>query len=295
MRLVRPFLVLLLLPVVPLTAGASVQPPELAGSTVVTAARSGYVDVGLSRDVRLSPRYRDNPDVSVTGQGRLVGLWLEALDPTGDQLEVMRVPSFLGGRTRTSGTTEPAPQCSSDPLGLPSSCSTPTPKAIVLHRGRYRLTVLTDGHPLTLRLHLSGLGGSARLRPVHALRSAELPLPLRETVGDRVVTYGATGPVAGRVRAWVAATATTSGTQVDGWSLCERHDAAQDTPFAYSPACPGGTSGGYDLAVRDGRYGVFGAWVGGVESAPNGGLGGSFTNDAGVRLGPTLGVWLQVP
>ena len=294
MRLVRPLLVLLLLPVVPLTARAAAPAPELAGSTVVTAVRSGYVDVELSRDVRLSPRYRDNPDVSLTGQGRLVGAWLEALE-AGDRLEVMRLPSFMGGRIRTSGSTEPAPECSSNPL-LPESCTTPTPKAIVLHRGRYRLTMLTDGHPLTLRLHLSGLGrSSTRLRPAHVLRSAQLPLPLRETVGDRVVTYGATGPVTGRVRAWVAATATTSGTQVDGWSLCERHDAAQEAPFAYSPACPGGTSGGYDLAIREGRYGVFGAWVGGVESAPNVGLGGSFTNDAGVRLGPTLGVWLQAP
>jgi hypothetical protein len=292
MRLVRPLLVLLVLPVVPLTAHAA-PAPELAGTTVLTAARSGYVDVELVRDARLSPRYRDNPDVSLKGQGRLVGAWLEGIGTSG-QLEVMRLPAFMGGRTRTSGTTEPAPDCSSA-SPLPGSCTEPTPKAIVLPKGRYRLTVLTDGHPISLTLHLHGLAGRSTVRPAHALQSAQRPLPLRETVGDRFVTYGATGPVTGRVRAWVAATATTSGTQVDGWSLCERHDAAQDTPYAYSPACPGGTSGGYDLAIREGRYGVFGAWVGGVESSPNVGLGGSFTNDEGIRLGPTLGVWLQVP
>jgi hypothetical protein len=273
MRLVRPLLVVLLLPLLPLPAGAST---GLGGTTVVTAARSGYVEVELTRDARLSSKLRDNPDVAVRGQGRLVGAWLEGIDTDG-HLEVLRVPAFLGGRTRTTGT-------------MPEK-----PDAIVLHKGRYRLTVLTDGHPLSVTLHLHGLAGRSSVRPVHALRSAQQPLPLRETVGDRFVTYGATGPLAGRVRAWVAASATTTSTQVDYWSVCERHDPGQEAPFAYSPACPGGTSGGYDMSIRDGRYGVFGAWVGGVDGTDPVGLGGSFGNDGGVRLGPTLGVWLQQP
>jgi hypothetical protein len=294
MRLVRPAVVLLLLPLAAVPAHAGPSAPSLAGTTVVTATRSGYVDVVLTRDARLSPLYRDNPDVSVRGQGRLVGAWLEAVGDGSDALEVMRLPAFMGGRTRTSGTTEPAAQCDDNPLL--GSCTTPKPTAIVLHRGHYRLTVLTDGKAVTLQLRLHGLGsGTTRVRPAHPLRSAQQPLPVRETAGDQFVTYGATGPVAGRVRSWVAAVATTTGTQVDGWSLCERHDAAQEAPFAYSPACPGGTSGGYDLAIRDGRYGVFGAWVGGVEGSAPVGLGGSFTNDQGVKLGPTLGVWLQQP
>jgi hypothetical protein len=205
----------------------------------------------------------------------------------------MRMPAFLGARTHTVGTTEPAPDCSPG-ASVGSSCTSPKPTAIVLHRGRYRLTVLTDGHPVRFVLRLHGLSGSARLRPGQVLASAEQPLPVRETVGDRMITYGATGPLRGTVWSWVAATATTSGTQLDGWTLCERHDAAETAPYAYSPACPGGTSGGYDLAVREGTYGVYGAWVSTGADQPVG-LGGSFTNDGGVRLGKTLGVWLAVP
>lgn len=296
MRLVRPALALLLLPLVAMPAHAGPTTSSVAATTVITATKSGYVDLVLPRDARLSPKYRDNPDVSLTGKGRLVGAWLERSDPgaASDSLEVLRLPAFMGGRMRTSGTTEPTPDCSSN--GLLDSCTSPKPTAIVLHRGHYRLTVLTDGQPLRLVLRLHGLGrGTARVQPAHPLRSAQQPLPVRETVGDRLVTYGATGPLSGRVRSWVAAVATTTGTQVDGWSLCERHDAAQEAPFAYSPACPGGTSGGYDLAVREGHYGVFGAWVGGVEGSEPAGVGGSFTNDEGVKMGPTLGVWLQQP
>jgi hypothetical protein len=270
--------------------------PSLAATTVLTATRSGYVDVLVPADARLSPQRLRNPDVSFTGSGRMLGAWLVPADPAralDDSLEVIRRPAFLGGRTATSGSTEPRPQCSGGPLG---SCTSPEPKAIVLHKGLYRLTVLTDGHPVRLVLHLHGLAPTTtRARPAHALASAELALPTRETVGDRSVTYGATGPFGGRVLTFVAATATTSGTQLDGWSLCERRDRGTTAPFAYSPACPGGTQGGYDIAVREGTYGVFGAWSGGLDDSAPAGLGGSFTNDAGVALGQTLGVWLRVP
>jgi hypothetical protein len=279
-------------------AGAAQGLPALTSGTVVTAASSGFVDVELTRDARLSPRSTGNPDVALSGTGRLVGLWLEPLDTDaspGDTLEALRLPGFLGAVTRTTGTTEPAPVCKDDLTGG-QSCTTPTPTAILLHAGRYRLTVLTDGHPVSVALRLHGLPArTTSLRPAHSLVSAELPLPARETVGDRHVTYGGQGPLAGSLRTFVVASAKPGGSARAGWSVCDRRDPATAAPFAYSTACPGSTSGGYALSVHQGSYGVFGAWVGGgVDDATPVSLGGSFTNDGGVVLGQALGVWLRM-
>lgn len=269
--------------------------PELAATTVLTTTGSGYVDVLVPEHARLSPRYDANPDVTFSGTGRLLGVWLEPLDDGQDRLEAVRLPAFLGGRTQTSGSTEPAPVCSSDPLGG-QSCTTPTPTAILLHEGRYRLTVLSDGHPVTVTLRLRGLDpGTAELRPAHALASAQQPLPARESLGDKTVTYGGQGPLAGSLRTFVAATAKAPGSQLDGASTCERRDDAATPPYAFLPSCPGGLQSSYRFVVAGGQYGVFGMWFGGAASdTARSSLGGSFTNDAGVALGQTLGVWLRV-
>jgi hypothetical protein len=230
----------------------------------------------------------------MTGSGRLLGLWLKPLDITKeDALEVMRLPAFLGGATQTSGSTEPAPVCTSDLTGY--YCSNPKPKNVLLHAGRYRLTLLTDGKPVRVTLRLHGLTGIVGITPAHALASAQMPLPALDTVGSDVVTYGATGPLGGNVQLFVAATAKGTGTDVTGESVCAREDASDPPPFAYTSACPGGTSGSYWYKVRGSTVCVFGGWVsvGGGSDAI--GLGGSFTNDKGVKLGQTLGVWLRQP
>jgi hypothetical protein len=92
----------------------------------------------------------------------------------------------------------------------------------------------------------------------------------------------------------VAASATTTSGQLDGWTVCERHDPGQAAPFAYSPACVGDTAGSYDIALHEGSYGVYGGW-GRTEATQPVGLGGSFFADSGVHLGKTLGVWLADP
>jgi hypothetical protein len=299
MRVVSPLVVVALvasaLAALPSQAGTAGLPP-LTATTVVTARSSGYVDVQLSRDARLSPRYLANPDVAFVGAGRLLGMWLRPLaSHSQDTLEVLRPPAFLDRRTRTSGSTEPAPTCS-DELGG-QSCTSPTPTAILLHAGKYRMTVLTDGHPVRITLRLKGLSeGRTALTPSHVLASAESALPARESIGDTTVTYGATGPLTGNLLTFVAAVAEGKGSEVDGWSLCERRDAAGPPPFGYSAVCPGSTSGGYALKAHQGSYGVFGVWVtAGADDTTPVGLGGSFTNDGGVVLQHTLGVWMRMP
>jgi hypothetical protein len=297
----RPLAVLALLAsvVVALPAGAGTAgSPALTATTVLSSTRSGYVDVELPVDARLSPRFGGNPDVGFNGPGRMLGVWLRPLDPTSnDSLEALRLPRFLGAATQTTGgTVEPAPRCDYSETGG-ATCTTPTPKAIVLHRGRYRLSVLTDGQPVTVTLRLRGpAAGTTRLRAAHGLGSAQMPLPARESLGSTMVTYGATGPLGGPLLTFVMATAKATGTQVDGASVCERRDPADAPPFGYGPVCPGGASGGYQYRVGQHSIGVFGAFVTTDATAADGvGLGGSFTNDQGVTLGQTLGVWLRQP
>ncbi len=270
--------------------------PELTATTVVLATGSGYLDVVLPESARLSPRFEANPDVAFSGTGRLLGLWLRPIDNGQDSLDAVRLPAFVGARTQTYGTTEPASVCKDEPLGG-QTCTTPTPTAILLHEGRYRLTVLTDGHPVRVTLRLRGLdAGTTALRPARVLASAQLPLPARESVGDKAVTYGGQGPFSGRLSAFVVASAKATGTQLDGASACERRDEGAPPPYAFNAACPGGVQSSHRFVVANGQYGLFGMWFGGVATdTARSSLGGSFTNDAGVTLGQTLGVWLRVP
>ena len=132
MRLVRPLVAVALV-----ASGLGALPAQarsagLTATTVVTATSSGYVDVQLPRDARLSPRYLRNPDISFAGTGRLLGLWLRPLDTSSqDNLEVLRLPAFVGGGTRTSGSTVPAPTC--DQLG---GCTAAATTASLLPTGR---------------------------------------------------------------------------------------------------------------------------------------------------------------
>jgi hypothetical protein len=75
MRRLRPVLAVaaVLAATAAVPAGARVATPvELTSTTVVSTARSGYVDVVLPSDARLSPKATGNPDVHITGGGRFL-------------------------------------------------------------------------------------------------------------------------------------------------------------------------------------------------------------------------------
>lgn len=275
---------------------------ELTATTVVTASSSGWVDVVVPVDARLSASYEGNRDVAVEGTGRFVGLWLlrdgQAYD--GDGLTVLRLPAFLGGRVSTSGSYAPAQTCKGTPEALPLSydCTGgPAPTSIVLHEGRYRLLVLADGHPLRFTLRLHGLdAGTTEVSPTKAVRSQEKALPARDGVGSQLVTFGATAPFGTSTSAWVMATAKgTTDPTFSGHSSCARQDDGTPPPLAYGPHCPNGLAGGYreDVRVAGQQYGFLGAFVSTGDSTAPLGLGGSVNDSGGVTLGDTLGVWLD--
>lgn len=289
--------------VTPVSADAA--PAQLTASTTIVATTTGYVDVYLARDVKLSPKKEGNPDVAVSGRGRMIGFSMFGLTTDNDKysgLEAYRLPAFAGGRTQVNGTTVPAPVCTPFPhplVTLWTDCTSPSPTAILLRRGTYRLQVLTDGAPVTVRLNLRGLSArSTTVRPTRALFSTQRDLPQLETVGDRLVTFGATTlvpPV--QVSVTVLATGTAAASpRIAEKSACLRRDAAVTPPLAYSPACAGGESSAFWYSADIGGEQVDGGIFGGSsadESITRIGVGGSLGDSGGVKLNGALAVVVE--
>lgn len=292
----------------------STAPAALGGNTTIVATHSGSIEVALYNDVTLSPNVTSNPDVSLSGKGRFVALWMTRLyepDPPngsgggGDYLSVSRGPAFMGDQVRTHGTDGQNYQCTAWPnASVPLNWNCPTlPKAshIVLHQGFYVLTVLTDGSPLRIRLHLHGQTGRATVSPKTYIKSAEAPLPMNGTVNSTMVSWGAsmsgfasdTTVAMQFVSAQVPATSNLSGI-----SSCVRQDDGSGYLFPYGPMCPNGTESGGWYTVSAASFRAGGGWISAsTNNSPTGvvGQGGAVWSSAGVTFGQAFGVWMDNP
>ncbi|HVE74242.1 MAG TPA: hypothetical protein VNA30_04005 [Mycobacteriales bacterium] len=279
-----------------------VRPVELTAVTVVEARSSGTLDVVLPEDAVLDVRQENNPDVTISGSGRFVGIELTRKDDQwgSTALSSYRQPAFLGGKTLTYGAGAPPPQCEKEVVPgdpLPEDCTYPEQKRIVLLQGYYRLQVLTDGAPLTITLRLHGLDpGETTVRPSRVLKSVQKPLPPLDAFENKIITYGATG-LSGRAHGWIFATAKLSkNATVEVVSHCARQDPGAPPPFAYDSRCRGGRGGSSQTTVRAAGQ-EWQTWSGFVSSGLDNeapiGLGGAFKDTNGATLGQTLGVWLE--
>jgi hypothetical protein len=280
---------------VPAVASSSMS-PRLSGTVIVDTTHSGVEEVVLPRDAAVSlPR-----GVAFSGKGRFVGVWLERTDGAVDGLTSYRLPPFAGGGQVTFG---PSPaRCKgvpSEALPLASDCTdVGAPTSVVLHKGTYRVTVLTDNQPLRITLHLAGPPGITRLPTLRQLASIQKPLPAREKLGSHLVTFGSASVVHGPAQTFVVAAARShSDGALDSATLCQRADDGA-APLSFGPSCAGGSAGGYQYRVRAGNevIGGSGAFAG-TSSSPPGvvGLGGSFANSSGVVFREALGIWLERP
>jgi hypothetical protein len=295
-----------LVPALPASAHLP-SPASLGAVTTVVASHSGTASVALYDDVTLSVASTRNPDTSISGKGRFVGLWLTREDGTGDALSVYRLPTFANGITKTFGSGYPTGQCTPWPnatVPLKWDCThLPTPKRLLLHQGYYRLTVLTDGSPLRVTLHLHGANGHRTVHPTTTMRTVEAALPQRDGVGDKMVTFGAaqSGFDTNAALMEFASVKIPANSSAWGEAACDRFDdGSTPPPLAYGPACPGGIGGGGAYYLKVGpAYREEGMWVWGSSSSnPRSGKlaqGGAFWSDQGVRLGQTLGVWIAGP
>lgn len=313
-RSVRSALVLTAIAAAALSAPAEAGKPKpirLTETTTVTATQSGWVDVALYDDARLSAMTEKNPDVAVAGAGRLLRLTMTSLGTdwsNTDTLELYRLPSFLGSKELVWGSTDSTGACTEGmPVGpttvpVGGTCDYTDPKHIVLHEGRYRISVLTDGAPVTFTLKLHGLpAGETTVRPSRVLASTQKSLPKLDSADNKLVTFGATAHLPKAAPAFLVTSAKGS---VDPTfyedSTCVRQDGAvPPPPYAYAPNCPNGVSGSYWYRLKPGGTPV---WFGGVAVFSGSllpghegdyGIGGSFGDSGGITLLGALGVWLE--
>jgi hypothetical protein len=297
------------------SAGARTpRPPVLTESTVITATQSGWLDVALYDDATLSVKREGNPDTDVTGAGRFVALTMTSREGTpyfdADMLSLYRTPSWLGSKQLTEGSTDAVGKCTDGtevgPTTLPTgggSCTYSTPKHILLREGYYRISVLTDGSPVTFTLTLHGLDeGTTTLSPNHALASVEKTLPKLDGADNKLVTFGATAHAPKAEPAYLL-TAAKGSVDPAFWeeSTCVRQDGSVPAPpLAYGPHCPNGVAGSYWYTATPAQavpywFGGMGVFSGSLLPGHEGdyGIGGSFGDTGGVTLTNALGVWLQ--
>jgi len=306
-------------------SSARLVPAERLGAvTTITATSSGTASLVLYDDATVSSAYTHNPDVSISGKGRLVGFDLVSTrDPydgaSTDELTAERLPSFAGTKTYVSGMTGTPHKCSGYPndtvpvqdecdnctytpspmVPVQQDCSYPMPKSFTLHEGYYQLSVLTDGAPLRITLRLHGLGSShAKVHMQSSFRSLETTMTPHESIGSSTITFGSAASFQqpDQIMLVMAIKMHPKATLLAD-SECVRSDTGAAPPYAFSPACPGGQTMSYAYEVNPaGPIGAGGVGVFAGSLVPGGdpnGVGGSFVDSDGPTYVGGLSVWVH--
>ena len=256
-------------------ASARTHYQQLAGDTTITASSSGSALVDLPDDVSMSWKATGNPDISISGPGRLVGFMLSPLGQQGyslDSLLVLRIPKNGGTALKVFGLASPTdgPTCTqigedpSQPLG---GCTEyKDPGYGFYYEGRYKLTVLTDGSPVTISLRLHGLDGATTIRPTTRIATVEATMTPREALGTTVVSGGTHAMTMTKAGFYIAygQLKRASGGRYRENELCSIDGSLAETPGAYLP----GSCGDGAAAVIDPMQNLPADWDG-----LNGGLG----------------------
>ncbi len=240
-------------------AQAATGPQVLRGTTVITADRSGSAEFVLYDDavMHLAKDYT-TPDITMTGPGRIIGFSLGLVNgQDGMGAGRYRRAGKVVNVAYAAGTTYPRPsECNSYagvtvPMtiyGVYAGCpADPAPKYTVLHQGRYRLTVLTDGGRVTITLRLRGVAGRSHLRPTKALRSGVQDVPARDVVAGRfvrretVVAPGVPASAVINIDADFAPKPVAAGVTSCVYDAAKAQAATDYT----TNQCPGGRSGGF--------------------------------------------------
>lgn len=293
-----------------LPASAHLDPPAgLAGVTTVTADHSGSAKVVLYDDALVKWKPVNNPDTTIDGDGRFVGLWLTRDDGyqsgepgIDDWLTVYRLPAFAGGKTRTFGSAFPTEHCTnwpSDEAPLKSTCDGFNPKGILLHQGYYKLTVVTDGSPVRFTLDLNGADGTTTIHPTNSFRTVQNALQQRDGIGDNLVTWGheeSNFTDAARLLQFVDLSWSDDATARGAGECVRFDDKSAQPPLAYGPMCLGGSGGSGGYVINAGPEQIGGVWVWGSSPSDGTGdlgLGGSAWSDKSVSFHRALGVWID--
>jgi hypothetical protein len=286
-----------------------VRAETLGAVTTITATSSGTAELALYDDATLSPKTTGNPDVSISGAGRIVGIDLveeNAGSRVPDELSAMRLPSFTGNRVSVSGSFTPQPTCTAWPnetVDVQDKCGAYNPKAITLHEGYYHLVVITDGAPIRVTLRLHGQHRAhASVHTQRSLRTTESALPERESAGSSTISWGNEIGFADATQVVsVVGLRLHSTSAFKAATECGRSDDGNPPPYAWMPPCPGGTamSFGYSFTPPSNPAGVDGVEGFGVSAYPplmgsktRAGIGGSVVDSDGPTYLGGVGLWI---
>lgn len=146
-------------------------PVVLAGQTTVLADHSASILVEVPSLATYATDTYGNPDLAVSGRGRVVALTLQPV-ASRDPYEALRVARFNGCDSLGCEPDRPDGY-----VQVPSGARRVNghPPRALLEPGTYRLTVLTDGGRVSASLRLGGLSGSTLITPTAAGDSRILP------------------------------------------------------------------------------------------------------------------------
>jgi hypothetical protein len=215
---------------------APARAPALAGRTKVVASSTTGMRVTLPRDATIDSRSGSNPDVSVSGAGRMVGVIL-----TEDNVSEYGRGSLAA--IRYGFCDQPgcrAEQTSMQYLYIRGGGHDDAK----LEAGSYLLYVVADGAPVTVSLRLHGLSGSTVLRPKGKVHS-ELVVPDADNAtgspGDRAFWFGEEFDIKGQSAYLFGILRMELANWINvHWGDCAYSSTPPPRPLAYSPACPGG-------------------------------------------------------
>lgn len=297
--------VALLAAVAPATSRAA-SPVVLTGDVSLSATTSGSVLVRVPKPVTVSGEgsfddlsVQQNPDISVTGRGRVVGLVLTqavTADPRKADTATLAFLSYGMCTGRACAPDQPAQAT----LAYGRKVTHDDDTTIHLPAGTYRLYLVTDGAPVTARLRLHGLSGTSRLTPTDPTSATVV-----ETTPDASGTQFVSGEFQRLPRAGFAAVSELVRSKVGssisgGWCLVHRD--AEDS--AYTDAADGPTGCGSrvpDAVVQQNSGGEPDGFFGhgghqgffGLEDPPNGRItvastlaGGSYRFDRDQQVTP---------
>jgi hypothetical protein len=156
-----------LLSAAPTTGANAATPVRLAGTTVITGSRSASVPVVLTRagTVRIDDFTGQSDNVTVTGNGRVAGFDLRADNGTAAPPHLFAALTN-GCYAARCAAREHVVNTFADRFAAVNAGG--SVKVYTLPAGRYHLLLVADGVPVTIRLRLGGLAGSATVRPTGA-------------------------------------------------------------------------------------------------------------------------------
>jgi len=165
--------------------------PELAGTTTVTGR--GYVDVRVARDVTVGVSPFDDFTFELSGGNLAAGVMIRGLGPPrSEAIHVMAMrfaPSIFCSGACTNPVNFQPIVAENAPIGSGGA---------TLKAGDYRIYVLSDGPPATVKMRVPELGGETDLALTHSTRMEALVLSRRDNPrNDNLAVLGGTGELYG--------------------------------------------------------------------------------------------------